>query len=143
MSFLVAGVLLLLAFVGIQTRSRNPLLPLRILANRNRSGAYLAIFIAGMGMFGAFLFLSYYMQGTLHYSAVMSGLAFIPLTVSLVATSITSTIVLTPRVGPRWTVGVGMLIASAGMVLFTGIGADTGYAAHILPAPSSWASAWA
>ena len=132
-AFLVAGVALLLTFVGIQTRSRNPLLPLRILANRNRSGAYLAIFIAGMGMFGAFLFLSYYMQGTLHYTAVMSGLAFIPLTVSLVATSISSTILLTPRVGPRWTVGIGMLIASAGMVLFSGIGAHTGYAAHILP----------
>jgi EmrB/QacA subfamily drug resistance transporter len=132
-SFLVAGVLLLIAFVGIQTRSRNPLLPLRILADRNRSGAYLAIFIAGMGMFGAFLFLSYYMQGTLHYSAVMSGLAFIPLTVSLVATSISSTILLTQRVGPRWTVGIGLLIASAGMLLFTGIGVHTSYVAHILP----------
>ena len=132
-SFLVAGVLLILAFVGIQTRSRNPLLPLRILANRNRSGAYLSIFIAGMGMFGAFLFLSYYMQGTLHYSAVMSGLAFIPLTISIVTTSIASTILLTPRVGPRWTVGIGMLIAGVGMLLFTGIGVNTSYVAHILP----------
>jgi MFS family permease len=132
-AFLVAGVVLLLAFVGIQTRSRNPLLPLRILTDRNRSGAYLAIFIAGMGMFGAFLFLSYYMQGTLHYSAVMSGLAFIPLTVSLVATSLSSTILLTPRVGPRWTVGIGMLIAGVGMLLFTGIGAHSSYITHLLP----------
>ena len=130
---LVVGVLLLGVFTWLQTRSHNPLLPLRILASRNRSGAYIAIFTAGMGMFGAFLFLSYYMQGTLGYSAVMSGLAFIPLTVAIVSTSITATTVLTSRVGPRWIVGTGLLIASVGMALFTGIGVDTSYVAHILP----------
>jgi EmrB/QacA subfamily drug resistance transporter len=133
LGFLLAGAVLLGTFIWLQTRSAHPLLPLRILASRNRGGAYVAIFLAGIGMFGAFLFLTYYMQSTLGYSAIMSGLAFLPLSVVVVATSTTSTTVLASRVGPRWLVGSGMLISALGMASFTTIGLSSGYLQHILP----------
>jgi EmrB/QacA subfamily drug resistance transporter len=131
--FLVAGVALLGAFVWIQTRSNHPLLPLRILAERNRSGAYLAILVAGAGMFGAFLFLTYYMQSTLGYSAIMSGLAFLPMTGFIVLTSTMSQTLLSTRIGPRWIITPGMVLAALGMAWFTGIGETSDYVVHILP----------
>ena len=68
LGFLAAGVVLLAAFVAIQRRSAQPLLPLRVLADRNRAGAYLTVGITGAGMFGVFLFLTYYLQQTLGFS---------------------------------------------------------------------------
>ncbi len=131
--FIIAGVLLIGAFLVIQTRSANPLLPLRILTDRNRGGSYLAIFIVGVGMFGIFLFLTYYLQTTLGYSAVMTGLAFLPMTASIMLASIVGSTFLSSRIGPRWIIGPGMLIAAAGMAMLTGIGLTSNYALHILP----------
>ena len=71
---LIGGVVLLVAFVLVEQRVANPLLPLRVVLDRNRGGAYLAMFLAAIGMFGVFLFLTYYLEETLGYSAVKTGL---------------------------------------------------------------------
>jgi EmrB/QacA subfamily drug resistance transporter len=134
LGFLGAGVALLAVFVVIQQRAAHPLLPLRIVLDRNRGGSYLAMLIAAIGMFGVFLFLTYYLQQTLGYSPVKSGLAYLPMIGAIIATSTTASTVLLPRVGPRLLVLPGMLIAAAGMVLLAQLGVNSTYAAHILPA---------
>ena len=73
--FLIAGVALLIAFAFWQGRAANPLLPPRVVLDRNRGGAYLSMLIAFAGMFGVFLFLTYYLQQTLGYSPVVTGFA--------------------------------------------------------------------
>jgi EmrB/QacA subfamily drug resistance transporter len=134
LGFLGAGVALLALFVVIQQRAAHPLLPLRVVLDRNRGGSFLAMLIAAIGMFGVFLFLTYYLQQTLGYSPVKSGLAYLPMIGAIIATSTTASTVLLPRVGPRLLVLPGMLIAAAGMVLLAQLGVNSTYAAHILPA---------
>jgi EmrB/QacA subfamily drug resistance transporter len=134
LSFLGAGVALLAVFVVIQHRAGHPLLPLRVVLDRNRGGSYLAMLIASIGMFGVFLFLTYYLQQTLGYSPVKSGLAYLPMIGALVATSTIASTVLLPRVGPRPLVLFGMLLAAAGMVVLAQLGVRSTYAAHVLPA---------
>ena len=131
--FLVAGGLLLAVFTWWETRAPQPLLPLRIVLDRNRGAAYLSILIAGSGMFGIFLFLTYYMQQTLGYSPVATGLAFLPMVAMIMAFSNISNIVLMPRLGPKPLVAVGMLLAAAGMAWLTRIGVHSSYAGAILP----------
>src|SRR5690348_3946003 len=97
---LVAGVVLLAAFVLVEQRVAHPLLPLRIILNRFRGGAYLAIGLSAIGVFGVFLFLTYYLQLSLAYSPLKSGLAFLPMVAALVAGSTLSSGTLMPRVGP-------------------------------------------
>jgi EmrB/QacA subfamily drug resistance transporter len=130
--FVLAAVLLA-SFVFIELRSKNPLLPLRVLRDRNRGGSFLIAGIIGVALFGTFLFLSYYMQQTLHYTALQSGVAFLPFTVGIVAGAMVSTVVM-PRLGVRIPMIVGPLLAAAGMVLLTRLGPDTGYLSHVLPA---------
>jgi EmrB/QacA subfamily drug resistance transporter len=130
---LVAAGVLLTVFVLLQRRVSHPLLPLRIVVDRNRGGAYLAMFAAAAGMFAVFLFLTYYLQTSLGYSAVRTGVAFLPLTGSLiVAASVASTVLVT-RVSSRVLIPAGMLVAALGMYLLTFIGLDTAYASHVLP----------
>jgi EmrB/QacA subfamily drug resistance transporter len=132
---LVAGVVLLAAFVLVEQRVAHPLLPLRIVLNRFRGGAYLAIGLSAIGVFGVFLFLTYYLQLTLAYSPVRSGLAFLPMIVALVAASTISSGVLMPRTGPRPLIPLGLLIAAGGLVILAAqLGLRTSYAAWILPA---------
>jgi predicted MFS family arabinose efflux permease len=132
--FLVAGAALLATFVYLQTRVAHPLLPLRVVLDRNRGGAYLAIFALGAGMFGVFLFLTYYLQQTLGFSAVQSGLAFLPMTVTLVIVSQIGTLVLAPRVGPRFIIAPGLALAAAGMLMLTRLDLSSDYASGVLPA---------
>jgi EmrB/QacA subfamily drug resistance transporter len=132
-ALLSAGVVLLAAFVLAERRVPHPLLPLRIVLSRFRAGAYLAIGLSAMGMFGIFLFLTYYLQLTLRYSPVETGLAFLPMVAALMASSTTSSGVLMPRLGPRRLVPVGMLVASGGLVvLATRLGLRTSYPDWIL-----------
>ncbi|MGI8449994.1 MAG: MFS transporter [Streptosporangiaceae bacterium] len=131
--FLVAGVVLLAVFAWWETRALQPLLPLRIVLDRNRGGAYLSILIAGSGMFGIFLFVTYYMQQTLGFSPVTTGLAFLPMVAMIMTFSNLSNIVLMPRVGPKPLVTLGMLLAAVGMGLLTRIGVHSSYAADVLP----------
>jgi EmrB/QacA subfamily drug resistance transporter len=134
LALLVAGVVLLAGFVLVEMRVAHPLLPLRIVLNRFRGGAYLAIGLSAIGVFGIFLFLTYYLQLTLAYSPVKSGLAFLPMIAAIVAASTTSSGVLMPRFGPRPLVPVGLLIAAGGMVILAArLGLRTSYPGWILP----------
>jgi EmrB/QacA subfamily drug resistance transporter len=130
--FLVVGAALAVAFVVWQTRAEHPLLPLRIVLDRDRGGSFLAMFITGVGMFGVFLFLTYYLQTTLDYSPVSTGLAFLPMVAALMITAALSTTMLLPRIGPRWLIGPGMLAAALGMVWLTRIGLHSSYGTDIL-----------
>jgi EmrB/QacA subfamily drug resistance transporter len=132
-SMLAAGVLLLAAFVAIQQRSANPLLPLRVVLDRNRGGSFLAMVLAGSGMFAVFLFLTFYLQNTLGFSPIKTGLAFLPMTGTIIVAATTATVRLLPRIGPRPLIGTGMVIAAAGLVSLTGVGVNTAYASHVLP----------
>jgi EmrB/QacA subfamily drug resistance transporter len=130
---LAAGVVLVAAFAAIQRRSRNPLLPLRVVLDRDRGGSFLAMGLAGAGVFGVFLFLTYYLQQTLGFSPIKTGLAFLPMTFAIVVTATSSSTKLLPRIGPRPLIGGGMLLAAVGMLTLTGVGVDTAYATHVLP----------
>jgi EmrB/QacA subfamily drug resistance transporter len=130
--FLAAGVALLAAFVAWQTRAASPLLPPRVVLDRNRGGAYLAVLVIGAAMFGIFLFLTYYLQTILGYSPVITGVAFLPTIAMVMLFAQISNIVLMPRVGPKPLVGLGMLIAAAGMAWLTRIGVHSGYASAVL-----------
>jgi len=130
---LAASVVLLSAFVVIQTRSSNPLLPLRVVLDRDRGGSFLAMVLAGAGMFGVFLFLTYYLQQNLEFSPIQAGFAFVPMTFSIVIAATMGSTKLLPKYGPRPLIGGGMLLAAAGLVSLTAIGVDTAYASHVLP----------
>jgi MFS family permease len=87
--------------------------------------------IASAGLFGIFLFLTYYLQQTLGYSPLVTGVAFLPISVGLILASNLSTIVLMPRFGPRPLVALGMLAAAGAMVWLAQLGPHTGYAAGV------------
>lgn len=101
--------------------------------DRNRGGSYLAMFVAGAGMFGVFLFLTYYLQASLGYTPVKTGLAFLPMVGFLMISATTSTSVLIPRVGPKPLVSIGMAISAAGMAWMTWLDLDSTYVTHVLP----------
>ncbi len=132
--FLAAGVVLLIAFALWQGQAANPnpLLPPRVALNRNRGGAYLSMLIAAMGMFGTFLFLTYYMQETLGYSPVVTGFAFLPIAGGIAVAANISTIVLMPRVGPKPIVTAGFLVGTGAMIWFAQLGPHTAYTTGVL-----------
>jgi EmrB/QacA subfamily drug resistance transporter len=132
-ALLAAAVVLLVAFVLIENRTAEPLLPPRVFTERNRAGAFLVALLSGLALFGMFLFLVYYMQDTLHYSAVKSGLAFLPFSAGIVvAAGIASNLL--PRIGPRPLMFGGMAGAAVGMAWFTQITVDSSFVTHVLPA---------
>jgi len=130
---LAAGAVLLVAFVAIQRRSKHPLLPLRIVLDRDRGGSLVAMGVTGAGMFGVFLFLTYYLQRTLGFSPLSTGVAFLPMMAAIMLTATIVNARVLPRTGPRPLIPTGMVLASAAMVLLTQIGTDTSYASHVLP----------
>jgi EmrB/QacA subfamily drug resistance transporter len=133
LAFLAAGVLLLVAFVWTEVRVANPLLPLRVLADRNRGGAYAAAFLASVGMFGVCLFLVYYLENTLGYGPIKAGVAFLPMTLVIVAGSAVASTVLISRLSPRVLIAGGLLLAAVGLAFLTRIDVNTSYATTILP----------
>jgi EmrB/QacA subfamily drug resistance transporter len=130
---LIGGAVLLVAFVFAEQRIAHPLLPLRIVSDRNRAGSYLAMFFAAIGMFGVFLFLTYYLEENLQWSAVKTGLAFLPLTLVLVVVAAVGNTVLLTRISARFLVPFGLLIAAVGMALLTNIGISSDYGSDVLP----------
>ena len=130
---LAVGVALLAAFVAIERRVEHPLLPLRVVADRRRGGAYLAVAIVGAGMFGVFLFLTYYLQQTLGFSPLGTGLAFLPMMAVLMPTGAIGQTRLVPRFGPRRLVSAGMVLGAAAMLILTGVTPGSDYATHVLP----------
>ncbi|MEV0273890.1 MFS transporter [Hamadaea sp. NPDC050747] len=133
LGFLIGGVLLVGVFVFLQMRVRNPLLPLRILLDRNRGGAYLGSLFVGAGLFGSFLFMTFYFQRTLGYSPMKAGLAALPVSAGVfVAAAVASQLV--PKVGPKVFMVTGGVFATAALLWLTQIGVDTAYVSHVLPA---------
>jgi EmrB/QacA subfamily drug resistance transporter len=130
--FIGAGVVALAAFAAWQGRAAHPLLPPRVVLDRNRGGAYLSMLVVGAGLFGIFLFLSYYLQQTLGYSPLVTGVAFLPFSVGSALASNLATIAAMPRVGPRPLVASGMLTAGGGAVWLAQLGPHTGYAAGVI-----------
>ncbi len=130
--FAVAAIALV-AFVLIERRSPHALLPLRVVLDRNRGGALAASLLVGTALFGMFLFLTFYLQGTLHYSALTAGFAFLPFSAGIVTGATVSSRLL-PRFGPRGLMAVGIGLGALGLLWFTRIGVHSQYAAHVLPA---------
>src|SRR6516225_9211794 len=131
--FLLAGVVLLATFAYFETRTTYPLLPPRVVLNRTRGGSVLAMLFASVGIFGVFLFLAYYLQETLRFSPVKTGIAFLPLVAGIVVTSQLSNQILLPRFGPKPIVPVGLLISAAALFGLHLVGVHSSYASHVLP----------
>ncbi|MFI6326290.1 MFS transporter [Nonomuraea sp. NPDC050556] len=130
----LAGLVLLGLFVWRQARASSPLLPLHILRDRSRAGAYLAVALTVAGMFGVFLFLTYYFQVVLHYSPVVAGLAFLPMSAAVMLSATLIAGRLLPKVPPRLLMAPGLLVAAGAMAWLTQLGPGSGYASLVLPA---------
>jgi len=131
--WLGVAVVLLLGFVLVELRSTAPLLPLRIVKNRNRAGAYVVGLLVGAGLFAIFLFLTYYMQLILGYTPIQAGVAFLPFSVGIIiGAGIGSQ--LTLRVGPRYVVPAGLFLSLLGMLWLSTLSLETTYVGTILPA---------
>ncbi len=131
---LVAAAALLVTFVLIERRIAHPLLPMRVVTDRNRGGAYLAMFAASAGLFAVFLFLTYYLQRSQGYSAVQTGVAFLPMTGMIIVVASAGSTLLVQRVTSRLLIPLGMAISALAMYLLTHISLDSTYVVNILPA---------
>lgn len=130
---LAVGIVLLIAFALVEGRARNPLMPLRVPADRTRGASFIAMLISAAAMFGVFLFLTYYLQDNRGYSPIKTGVAFLPMTIVVMLTAVSVSAVLLRRVGPRPLVATGMLLAAIAMAIFTQIGVSTTYLWPVLP----------
>jgi EmrB/QacA subfamily drug resistance transporter len=131
---LAAAAVLLAGFVAIEARAQHPLLPLRVLADRTRGGAYLGLGIAAIAMFAAFLFLTYYLQRNKGYSPITTGLAFLPMTGAIMATAVAANVVFLRRFGPRVLDTLGLALGAVGMGWLAQLTPSSSYAGHVLPA---------
>lgn len=131
-AFLAAGVVLLTAFVIVQRRVRSPLLPLRVLLDRYRGGSFLTILTLTLGMFSLSLFLTFVLQQNLGFSPMLSGVAFLPMVISIVTTSTTLPSMVLPRVGPKPMIIVGLLLGSGAMFWLSFLHAGSTYAGSIV-----------
>jgi EmrB/QacA subfamily drug resistance transporter len=131
--FLVLGVVLLASFGYVETRRKFPLLPPRVVRNRTRGGSMLAMLFASIGIFGVFLFLTYYLQGTLRFSPVKTGVAFLPMVAALAGMAQVSNRVLLPKIGPKVIVPIGLLTDAVAMFMLHLVGLHSSYVSHVLP----------
>jgi len=131
---LAGAAVFLVVFVLWQRRAKHPLLPLSIVLDRNRAAAYIAVLIAGAGMFGIFLFVTYFLQASLGFSPMQTGLAFLPMIAMLVLAAQLGTNIFVPRFGPKIMVPFGMTLSTIGMLMLTRLNLDSVYAVDILPA---------
>jgi EmrB/QacA subfamily drug resistance transporter len=131
--FLVAGAVVLGVFAVVETRARFPLLPPRVVLDRTRGGSLLVSLLGSVGIFGVFLFLTYYLQGTLGYSPVKTGILFLPLIAAVVATAQVSNRLLLPRFGPKPIVPAGLLLSAGALFGLHQVGLHTSYFSRVLP----------
>jgi MFS family permease len=123
--------LLLAGFVVAEQRVPHPLLPLRVIVDRARGGAYVGVGISGMAVFGTFLFLTFYLQVVNGFSPLTTGLLFLPMTASiLISSNLSSSFGL----GPRALIAAGMLLSAGGMALLTQVTVTSSYVSGVLPA---------
>jgi len=130
---LAAFVVLLVSFVSIEQRATHPLLPLHIVWDRARGGAYASIALAGAGVFAVFLFLTYFMQQNLNLSPLTTGVAFMPMTALIVLSSTTAQTRLLPRTGAKPLIVCGMVLGLVAMLLLTRLTPGSSYAGGVLP----------
>jgi EmrB/QacA subfamily drug resistance transporter len=130
---LVASVVLLVLFVLIEQRAAHPLLPLHIVWDRARGGAYASIVLAGAGVFAVFLFLTYFMQDNLGLSPLTTGVAFLPMTALIVISSTTAQTRFLPRTGAKPLIVTGMVLGLVSMLLLTRLSPSSSYAGGLLP----------
>ncbi|MEU5130261.1 MFS transporter [Streptomyces mobaraensis] len=133
LTLLVGGVALLALFGWWQTRARHPLLPPRIVRDRNRAGAFLTLGLAVIAMFGMFLYMTYYFQLVLGYRPVEAGLAFLPMSATIIVTSTQIASRLLHRLPPRLLITPGTLLAAVALFLLTSLPVRADYAVHVLP----------
>ncbi|MEV6104161.1 MFS transporter [Streptomyces sp. NPDC051940] len=129
----VASAVLLAAFVAWEAKAKAPLLPLRVLVDRNRGGVYLSLGLAVIGMFGLFLFLTFYLQVVKEYSALKTGFAFLPMIVGMITGSTQIGARLMLKVPARLLMAPGFLVAALGMGLLTQLQVDSSYWALLVP----------
>jgi EmrB/QacA subfamily drug resistance transporter len=134
LSTIVAGVVVLAGFAYRETQTASPVLPLAVVLDRNRGASYLAILIVGLGQFGMLLFVTYYCQRTLGFTAIQSGLAFLPWLAAFTTTSQIGSRVIAKRVGPRWTIAPGIAIAGLALIMLSQLSVSSSYATDVLPA---------
>ena len=131
---LAAGVALLIAFVFTEKRVDQPLLPLHIVWDRARGGAYASIAIAGASVFAIFLFLTFFMQQNLGYSPLKTGVAFLPLTALIFIMAPTVQTQVLPRLGARPIIMTGMALGAVAMLaFFAQLTPSSTYVSHVLP----------
>ena len=128
---LSAAVVLLVSFVLIEMRSSHPLLPMRVLADRNRAGALLIMLCIATGLFGVFFFLTLFIQTVLGYSPIRAGIAFLPFAVGVVIGSALAS-PLVARIGPRPLISAGAAMVAGGMFWYSRLTEHAGYASHLL-----------
>ncbi|MEU9348535.1 MFS transporter [Streptomyces sp. NPDC048278] len=128
-----AAVVLLVAFLALQTTVKNPMLPLRLFRNRSRSGSYGTMLFLGAGMFATFYFLTLYMQQILRYSPVKTGFAYLPFSFGMALAAATGSRLIA-KLPPRAIAGPGLLVGAAGMFWFSTLKVDSSYATHLMPA---------
>ncbi len=131
--FLASAVALLAGFFWSQTKIHNPLLPMRLILDRDRAGAFLSMLVVGSGMFAVFMFLTYYLQLNMGYSAIRTGVAFLPMVACIIISAQVTGLKLAARFAPRVLVPLGMGISALAMVLFARISVDGNYATQVLP----------
>ncbi|MEV6771430.1 MFS transporter [Nocardia sp. NPDC051030] len=133
LGLLIAGAALLAAFVAIEYRSANPLLPLRIPGEINRGGSFLVALLVPIAMFAMFINMSYYLQITLGWTALKAGVAFLPFPVGIaISAGITSALL--PKLGPRPIMITGAVLGAAGLLYLSRLSFGDGYAGSVLPA---------
>jgi EmrB/QacA subfamily drug resistance transporter len=133
LTFFAIAAVMLVGFVFVEARSSHPLLPLRVVWHRNRGGSFLVSVLMGAGMFGMFLFMTYYFQGTLGYSPLESGVAYLPFSFALIITAVVASGLL-PKVGPRGMMTLGGVMSAGAMIWLTQLRADSPYWGFIFPA---------
>ena len=133
LGLLGTAAVLLAVFVVIELRTEHPLLPMRVVLERNRGGSFLASLLVGVALLGTFLSLTFYFQGTLGFSAMKTGLAFIPFSIGIIGGATIAGRVL-PRLGPRAILTTGISLGVVGLLVFTRIGVHAAYLSIVLPA---------
>jgi EmrB/QacA subfamily drug resistance transporter len=129
----VAAVVLLVGFVLYEAKiAAEPMMPMRIFENRNRSGAYLVMFVVGAAMFGMFYFITFFVQGVRDFSALKTGFAFLPVALTIgVVSQIVAKIL--GRSGPRPLLVIGTILITASLLWFSRVSPTSGYLGTLLP----------
>jgi hypothetical protein len=131
-AFIGLGAALIAAFLVVEGRTNQPLMPLHIIKHRSRGVSYVVMLLVGASMFAMFFFISLFVQQVLGYSPIIAGVAFLPFTFGIGISAQTASS-LVSRFDPRYVAGFGGVLAGAGMLWFTQLTVDSGYWGGLLP----------